>query len=485
MSINGTLSSALSGLTTAARAAEVVSSNIANAMTEGYGRRELQTVSRAVGTSGYGVRVTGVLRHSDPILLGDRRMAEAGSGARNSAASFLKRLEGVLGTPDSATSLGGRIAAFDTALIEAGSRPESEARLSRVAETAKALAVHLATASTDIQTARAAADTRINTEVAQMNTALARIADLNGQIRSNFGIGRDASALVDQRQQLIDGISGISPLREVPRGNGQIALFTTGGAVLLDGAAAQLAFAPVGVIIPGMTQASGALSGLTINGKPVSTAAEGSLIAGGSLAANFAVRDDLAPQAQSRLDAVARDLIDRFAAPGVDVTRAPGAAGLFTDAGVAFLPGNETGLAQRLQLNAAVDPGRGGALWRLRDGLGAIVPGPAGDARLLKDLQTALTAPRNPASGGFMAGARSHATLAADMLSGVAQSRLNAESEASFATARLDTLRQRELEGGVDTDSEMQSLMLIEQAYAANAKVMAAVDGMIQTLLGI
>ena len=485
MSITGTLSSALSGLTTAARAAEVVSSNIANAMTEGYGRRELQTVSRSVGSSGNGVRVTGITRQSDLILLGDRRMAAAGSGARNAAASFLNRLEGVLGTPDSATSLGGRIAAFDTALIEASSRPDSEARLAKVAETAKALAAHLAFAGNDIQTARAQADDRIESEVAQMNTALARIADLNGQIRSGFGVGRDVSALLDQRQQLIDGISGIIPLREVPRGNGSIALFTTGGAVLLDGAPAQLGFAPVGVIVPGMTQGSGALSGLTINGRPVSTAAEGSLISGGSMAGNFAVRDDLAPQAQARLDAVARDLIDRFADPGVDITRALGAAGLFTDAGAAFVPANEIGLAQRLRLNAVADPANGGALWRLRDGLGATLPGAAGDARLLKDLHSALTAPRNPASGGFMAGGRSHATLAADMLSGVAQSRLTAEGEASFASARLDTLREMEMEGGVDTDQEMQSLLLIEQAYAANAKVMATVNDMIQTLLGI
>ena len=485
MSITGTLSSALSGLTTAARAAEVVSSNIANAMTEGYGRRELQTSSRSIGGSGQGVRVTGVVRHSDPILLGDRRLASAGSAARDSAAGFLKRLEGVLGTPGSATSLGGRIAAFDTALIEASSRPDSEARLSRVAETAKALVAHLATASTDIQTARAQADDQIESQVAQLNTALGRIAALNGQIRTSFGIGRDASALVDQRQQVIDSISGIIPLREVPRGNGQIALFTTGGAVLLDGAPAELGFSPVGVIIPGMTQASGALSGLTINGRPVSTAAEGSLISGGALAANFALRDDLAPQAQSRLDAVARDLIDRFADPAVDITRIPGAAGLFTDAGAAFLATNETGLAQRLQLNSAADPAKGGALWRLRDGLGAVTPGAAGDARLLKDLQQALTAPRNPASGGFMAGARSHATLAADMLSGAAQARLTAEGEASFAAARLDTLRQTEMEGGVDTDQEMQALLLIEQAYSANAKVMSTVNDMIQTLLGM
>lgn len=482
MSIGGSLSSALSGLTVAARAAEVVSSNIANAMTEGYGRRELQTSARVVGATGQGVRVTGVQRQSDPILLGDRRMAEAGSGGRNVTADFLKRLEGVLGTPDSATSLGSRIAEFDTALIEASSRPESEPRLARVAETAKAVARHLSTASDDIQTARSAADDRIESEVAQVNTALSRVAELNSQIRTNSGTGRDASALVDQRQQVIDSIAGIIPLREVPRGNGQVALFSSGGAVLLDGSPAELGFAPVGMIIPGMSQGSGALSGLTINGKPVATA-EGGAIFGGSLAGHFAVRDDLGPQAQARLDALARDLTERFADPALDASRAPGAAGLFTDAGAAFNPANETGLSQRLRVNAAADPAQGGALWRLRDGLGATVPGLAGDARLLKDMQAALVTPRTPASGGFMAGDRSLSTLAADLLSGVASARLTAEGEASFAAARLDTLHQMELQGGVDTDQEMQSLLLIEQAYAANAKVMSAVGDMIQRLL--
>lgn len=484
MSITGSLSSALSGLTVAARAAEVVSSNIANAMTEGYGRRELQTSARVVGASGQGVRVAGVLRQGDPILLGDRRIADAASGRTTTTADFLKRLEGVLGTPDSTTSLGSRIAAFDTALIEATSRPESEARLARVAETAKSLAAHLATTSDDVQVARAAADDRIEAEVAQMNTALSRVATLNSQIRANSGVGRDASALMDQRQQVIDSISSIVPLREVPRENGQVALFSAGGAVLLDGAPAELGFAPVGMIIPGMTQGTGALSGLTINGKPVSTTESG-VISGGSLAGNFSVRDDLGPQAQARLDAVARDMVERFAAPALDATRAPGASGLFTDAGAAFVPANEVGLAQRLRLNAAADPAQGGALWRLRDGLGATTPGPAGEARLLKDMQAVLVAPRSPVSGGFMAGARSLSTLAADMLSGVASARLTAEGEASFASARLDTLREMELEGGVDTDQEMQSLLLIEQAFAANAKVMSTVGDMIETLLGI
>ena len=379
MSITSSLSSALSGLTVAARAAEVVSSNIANAMTEGYGRRELQTAARVVGSSGQGVQVTGVLRQVDPILLGDRRLAEAGSGGRNATADFLKRLERVIGTPDSANSLGSSIAAFDTALIDAASRPESEPRLARVATTAKSVASYLATTSDDIQTARSAADNRIESEVAQVNNALLRVADINGQIRVSSGNGHDVSALEDQRQQVIDDISQIIPLREVPRGNGQIALFSAGGAVLLDGSPATLGFVPVGMIVPGMTQGSGALSGLTINEKPVATGDAG-VVSGGSLAGHFAVRDDLGPQAQAQLDALARDLTERFSDPTLDISRAPGTAGLFTDMGGVFLPANEIGLSQRLRINAAADPAQGGALWRLRDGLGAAAPGPAGNA---------------------------------------------------------------------------------------------------------
>jgi hypothetical protein len=41
MSISGAVANALSGLTASARSAEVISSNIANAMTDGYGRREV------------------------------------------------------------------------------------------------------------------------------------------------------------------------------------------------------------------------------------------------------------------------------------------------------------------------------------------------------------------------------------------------------------------------------------------------------------
>lgn len=485
MSISGSLSSALSGLTAAAKAAEVVSSNIANATTEGYGRRELITTARTVGQSGQGVKIVGVHREVDPVLLSDRRRATATFGERDTRASFFNRLEQAVGTPDTATSLGARIADFDQALLEAASLPDSEARLSRVVETARNLAAQLSSASSAVQTARAEADDQIEAEVDILNRTLAQIAELNNNIRATYSGARDPSALVDQRQQLIDSIAAIVPLREIARDDGQIALYTTGGAVLVDGRAASFGFDPAGLITADMSYGGGSLSGLTLNGRPISVSGADSPIAGGSLAAHFQVRDVLAPEAQVQLDALARDLLERFADPAVDPTLATGAPGLFSDGGGAFLAANELGLAQRLAVNPAVDPRQGGALWRLRDGMSATAPGLAGNATGLVRLQAALTSARTPVSGQFMTGARGFAALQGDMLSAMVSNRLTAETEATYASSRTDALKQMELAAGVDTDQEMQSLLLIEQAYTANAKVIQTIGAMIETLLGM
>ncbi len=485
MSLTGSLSSALSGLTASSRAAELVSSNVANALTPGYGRRELSVTARALGGTGQGVQVRGVVRFANMIAIGERRVSDAGLGNSGTRADFLRRLERSVGVPGSAESLSGRIAAFDSALLASASRPDSEARLTQVADGARNLASQLVSASKDVQTARAQADDQIESQVAQINVTLQRIADLNGQIRANSGGGRDASALIDQRQQAIDSISSIIPLREIARDTDTVALVTKTGAVLLDGKAAVLGFSPVGMITPDMTLASGALSGLTLNGRPMDISGSDSVIAGGSLAGQFAVRDELSVQAQTKLDAIARDLVERFQDPAVDPSLGAQDAGLFTDAGGAFDAANELGLSQRLRLNAAADPQQGGAVWRLRDGMQATSPGPVGDASLLTAMQSALTAAREPVSGGFMAGTRSLSVLAGDYISDVSTKRLSAESDTSFAQGQNDALKAIELEDGVDTDAEMQKLLLIEQAYSANSKVMQMVDEMLRTLMEI
>lgn len=485
MSISATMSSALSGLTASARGADVVASNIANALTEGYARRELQLTGRTLGGTGQGVQVAGVVRATDMVLVGDRRLADASAADRQTRASFLAAVEQALGSPEEERSITARIAAFDASLLAAASRPDSEARLNAVVEAGRSLTTAFNSASRAIQEARTVADERIGREVRLVNETLVAIADTNAKILTLSAAGRDASTLMDQRQQLVDRIAGIIPLREVDRNMGVIALYTAGGAPLLDGIRpAELTFDPAGIVTPAMTQAAGGLSGLMLNGRPVAMG-DGGPLSGGSLSAHFAVRDGLGPAAQMRLDALARDLVERLADPAVDPTLAPGAPGVFTDGGAALDPLNETGLALRLRLNAVADPLQGGQLHRLRDGIGAATPGLSGQSRLLNALQSALTAPRQPVSGGFMLGDRSLSVLAGQVVSILSEARLSAESEASFGAARATALKALELEGGVDTDQELQRLLAVEQAYGANARVITAVDEMLQMILGI
>ncbi|MFV2002411.1 MAG: flagellar basal body rod C-terminal domain-containing protein, partial [Paracoccaceae bacterium] len=180
-----------------------------------------------------------------------------------------------------------------------------------------------------------------------------------------------------------------------------------------------------------------------------------------------------------------RDLVERFADPAVDATLGATDPGLFTDDGAAFSSVDEVGLSARLKINALVDPDAGGGLWRLRDGLGAAVPGSVGDATLLLSLADALSVARVPASGGFIGAARSAIGLASDLVSLVNADLNSFEADQSFALAQVDTLTAIELRSGVDTDYEMQQLLLIEQAFAANARVITTVDEMIKTLLGL
>jgi flagellar hook-associated protein 1 FlgK len=485
MSVTSALHSALTGLTATSRQAEVVSSNVANATTPGYAPRQVELGARQLGSTGQGVTVRGVTRDADLYLINDRRAAQSQAGERDVRAGFLARLEQILGTPDDRGSLTARIDALDQALLAAASRPESEARLAAAVNAARSLATGLNEASDAVQAERKAADRDIATAVTTLNTALREVRELNTQIRSFTGAGHDISALLDQRQQIVDRISHLVPIKELQRDHNQIALITTGGAVLLDGKESTFGFSPVNTIVPEMTVQSGGLSGLTLNGRPMATAGETSLVLGGELAAMFAVRDDLATGAQARLDALARDMVERFSQPGLDPTLAPGDPGLFTDGGGAFLPVNERGLSARIALNAAVDPQAGGALHRLRDGLAAATPGPTGNAALLAGLSAALTAARPLASAAVPSADRSLPGLAADILSFAATDRIAAETEQAFTAARFAALQDIEAARGVNVDEEMQNLLVIEKNYAANAKIIQTVDDMINTLLGL
>jgi flagellar hook-associated protein 1 FlgK len=58
-----------------------------------------------------------------------------------------------------------------------------------------------------------------------------------------------------------------------------------------------------------------------------------------------------------------------------------------------------------------------------------------------------------------------------------------AENSHVFHSGQLEELRALEMTDGVDSDREMQNLLLIEQGYAANARVIETIDELMETLL--
>lgn len=482
MSLSGALYNAFSGLKANSRAAGLVSTNISNATTEGYGRRTLGLAPGAVGTTG-GVRITGTVRHSDPVLTGDRMVSDATLAHAAVGFEFASRIEDLVGESGTPGSLTDRVNAFENALLTASSNPASTQRLELVANTADSLARALNGLSDEVQSARQTADDRIAAQVETLNSALSRLDSLNDNIVRAGSTGTDPTSFYDERQRVLDSIAEIVPLRVVEREQGDIAVFTRGGAVLLDGRPFEVGFEPNHAIGPGMTFVNGDLSGLTLNGVPVDTQGM-SMFAGGSLAAQFEIRDVDAVERQAQLDGIARDLIERLGPGGPDTTLAATDPGLFTDGGSAFVAADETGIAGRIEINALVAPDSGGA-WRLRDGLGAATQGDVGDARLLQGISEALSASTVPASGGLTAIARSFANHISEFASSAVGERVRAENAQTFVSIQNTALSEMELSKGVDTDQELQRLMQIEQHYSANAKVMSTVDSLLERLMSI
>ncbi len=483
MSISSALLNATSGLSAASRRADIVSNNVANALTPGFARRDVHVSENVVNGRGAGVQVNGVTRATDQAITTDRRLAESASSRDQIVANAHATFNSALGEPDDAFSLFAQYQNFESSLRSLSQTPESQALQSQTLDTAKALVSNLHDLTAQAQSARLRADGQIAQEVDVINDTLKQIEDLNTAISAATAGGRDATALEDQRKILIDQISESIPVREVRRDRGKVDLITDEGVFLIAGKAQEIEFSPASTIGPDETLAGGDLSGLTVNGVEITPGGDGTFaLRQGSLAGLFAVRDEIAPEFQTKLDGLARDVIERF--QDIDPTLAAGAPGLFTDAGSAFDPTAETGLAERIAINATVDPEQGGAIWRLRDGLGATAQGPAGNADIITTYLDALTSLKAPPAGTGETGFLSAASIAANITSSIGQARISSETKLAASSARAASLIEAEQRAtAVDSDLELQKLLLIEQAYAANARVIQTADEMLSRLL--
>ncbi|MEL6639895.1 MAG: flagellar hook-associated protein FlgK [Pseudomonadota bacterium] len=478
MALSSALNNAVSGLSVNARMAQTTSNNLANVQTSGYARREVALSSGALG----GVQAHGIVRDMSAGLIADRRAADADVGREQPGAMALAQLEQTFGPVGDAGGIAGRLSALEQALISAGGDPASDVRLRGVVNRLGDVVTAIRSDADALQSQRQAADRAIAQDVETLNTSLQQIYELNGDIGRMRNAGQDPSSLIDARQVVVDKIASITPVRQIERDDDRIALYSMNGEALIDGTPTEFGFDATPTIVPAMSFAGGALQGLTRNGQPIDVNNGFGRLLGGSLEANFILRDQILPDIQTNLDNLAADLVRRFEDPGVDPTLAAGDPGLLTDRGGALDPLDLTGVSLRLEVNPAVDPDQGGALSNLRDGVNAVVAGPVGDGTQLDRWLAALRSTTSVATGGANQSAAGHA---ADFIADVAERRLYTEENLTFAQSRQDRLLTAELANGVDTDQELQDLLRIEQAYAANVRVFQTVDQMMRALMEI
>ena len=79
----------------------------------------------------------------------------------------------------------------------------------------------------------------IGTTVSTLTSNISKVAALNVQIAAATGAHQPTGDLEDQRDQAINAISAITDVTVISRPSGQVALYTPGGLLLLDGGTAQ------------------------------------------------------------------------------------------------------------------------------------------------------------------------------------------------------------------------------------------------------
>lgn len=481
MSITSALQSASSGLRAQAERADVAAGNVANASTPGYVRRDAILAERLTGTQTTGVDATGVQRSEDTRLVAERRALSA-DGAQNAATSELwGRIATRFGNSVEGSGLFKAYSDLDTALTQASANPQSTPALQRVLSSAAEVTAQFRQIAEMFQAERQRADTDIADTVARANGLLESVVALNTDIAASREGSAQRAALTDERQRALDGLAEIVPVTVVERERGVVDIFTREGVLLLDRVARPITFTPTSAINASMSLSAGSLSGLSVGGQDITPGAPTwGAVSGGRFGALFAARDTLVPDAAQALDALAGDLIARFDDPAADPTRAPGQAGLFV---ATATPG--ASLAQGLAVNPLADPEAGGELRRLRDGLGAATPGPVGDSSILVAMSQAFARQGSVTLGGVTLSASASGGVAA-LASQFTETRTRTEAANLSTITQLGVVRDAEARvSGVDIDEEMKTLLLIEQSYAANARVIEVAAQMLDRLMAI
>ncbi|MDZ7627938.1 MAG: flagellar hook-associated protein FlgK [Parvularculaceae bacterium] len=438
MSLSVALNTAVSGLFANQTAIAATSENIANVNTPNFSRREARFQTDVIPNQFAGVDVEIVRAAADRFLQNASFGASADAAASDAIARALSAIEASLGAPGDNISFANRLDEAFAALTALGANPSSTVAKADALTALQEAFDAFARTSTAIADENGAALGRLTQDVARANALLEEIVRLNQTASQSAGAGD----LIDQRLSELSSLVSIA----VERGaDGRVSVSLPNGALLANSAG----FNALGVN-------AGPPTTLTLAGADVTSGA-----VSGSIRGQIALRNVELPRLATLVETTARGIATQLNAVyagnvAVGATAPSGAPLIVETAGVFSVSASLLANPASFAIARPASGAPGG----LNDGAGAI---------LLSD-SAATTA------------ARAAATAVAD----IGSTARSAESRAETDTLLSQEIRARAAAStGVNLDEELSNLILYQRAYSANARVIAAVDELWQSLLQI
>ena len=450
MSLNVAMNIALSGLFANQRALAATSENIANVNTADFARREVTFATDAIPNQFSGVDVNIARAAVNRFLQGAVYSGAADAAGSSVIADALSRIDASLGAPGDNISFANKLDEAFSALAVLSAAPDSTA-----AKADALYALDEAFASfTRTQNAIVAesdgALSRLDADVTRVNALLEDIYRLNQVAPDSDGAGD----LLDQR---LRELSELMPINVVRGDDGRVEVATTGGTVLANSAGyaalGVTAGPPTRVSLSSVDPASGASS--------LVNADFGANITSGEIGGLLSLRNTDLPALSALVEATARGVADQlnavYAGNAVAGSAALTSSLLIVETAGVFSV--DAALLADPDSFAIARPA-GGAVAGANDGTGAAA---------LANVSASV-----------------EARAVADTIAQIGSAAKNAELSASTDQAISAELSARaSADSGVNLDEELSNLILYQRAYAANARVIAAVDELWQSLLQI
>jgi flagellar hook-associated protein 1 len=431
-------------------ALEATTNNAGNVNTPGYSREVpiLQENPPVVVDNlsfGTGVSLAKIESVRDPILQMRIQQETGQQGQLNSFTGALSQTQTLFTA--GASDIGSEISNLFSSISQLSTNPSSIALRQGVLTAASNLTSTFNNTASNLSVQRSNLDLNVVQSVQQVNTLTQQIAGLNGQITTLQNLGQEAGTFIDQRDVLINQLSGLIDVSEIKSDSG-ITLTTSNGTALVSGTQSF-----------SLTTQPGALGVQHVfsQGNDIT-----STLSSGALGGLIEVRDQKIPALLASLDTLASCLATAFNsanATGFDLNG--------TNGGALFAPVVGAGSASNIGVEVT-DP----AL------IAASSDGSAGSNSNLAN----LSAIQNQT---IIAGA-TPTTYYGNIVFSVGNDVSNGTAELQSSKLVLQQLQdQRGSVSGVSLDEEAANMTRYQQAYDAAARIVTTVNQMLETVINM